>query len=229
MKTQLVKRLWNKYFLPDLPGFNIKGHLVYHQNLYDILRGFYFESSAFSGNTFTIEVFVQPLYVPNESVIFTFGDRLGFITKQKDIWWNFDESREYEISQEILSMMIGSGLPFLEERESVKKFLQCYQNIDVNANKHRVEAIGYSYIMNNEYAKATNLLSSLNDILSQDIQKHPEITWMKNLQCRVQMILGYLQHQEYASAEQQLNEWKSYTLSNLNLFENKSTCKFTKQ
>lgn len=184
-----------------------------------MLQGFYFESSAFSRNSFTIDVFIHPLYIPDESIALTFGNRLSLIAKGCDIWWEYEKTREKEISQEILSMTANAGLPFLEKRNSIEKLLRQYKGIKVNENKYIVEAVAYAHILVDEYKKSENMLRSFDIILSHDIQQNPDIIWMNDIQNRVQMILGYLQNQEYDVAKQKLNEWRNITLSNFGLYE----------
>lgn len=217
MKSQLVRKISNKYILPHLPEFKIQGHLLYHRDIQYLLRGFYFESSAFSSTSFTIEVFVQPLYIPDDTIILTFGNRLGNIAKQRDIWWDYHESREDEISSEVLSLMMNSGIPYLEERRTLEKFTNHYKNLNPNANKHMIEAICYALILINDYQKAKKQLVSLERVLAQDILKYPGISWIKDIQIRVQLILGYLKNRDYEGAKQQLNEWRDSTLLNLGL------------
>jgi hypothetical protein len=136
MKSQLVRRLSKMYFLPNLPGYIAKGHLLYQQDLEHILRGFWFESSAFDRDSFTVEVFVQPLYIPVSHLSFTFGHRLGSLGKGYDIWWKYDEETEALMMQEILSFMMSAGIPFLEERSSIEKLINQYINLDLMGNKH---------------------------------------------------------------------------------------------
>lgn len=220
MKSQLVRKISNKYILPYIPEFKIKGHLLYHKDIQYLLSGFYFESSAFSSTSFTIEVFVQPLYIPDDTIVLTFGNRLGNIAKQREIWWEYNESSEEDISNEVLSLMMNSGIPYLEERRTLEKFSNHYKNLDPNANKHMVEAICYALVLINDYQQAEKRLLSLERVLAQDILKYPGISWIKDIQFRVQLILGYLKNREYEGAKQQLSEWRELTLLNLGLEQN---------
>lgn len=94
MKTQLVRRLSNNYLLPNLPCYKSKGHLIYNGEVSHLLQGFRFESSAFDKDLFTIQVFVQPLFIPVTYLTFGYGNRLGFLSKGKDIWWKYEKSNE---------------------------------------------------------------------------------------------------------------------------------------
>lgn len=217
MKAQFTKRICKKYLLPNLSGLNIKGNLLYYKDFQYLLRGFSFESSAFSRNSFSIEVFVQPLFVPTSSLVFNFGNRLGFLASHKDVWWTYDESQEEIISNEILKMMVNFGVPFLEKRETIEKFLYQYKGIGMKDNRNMYEAICYAQILAGNYAKSNIMLRSFEIILSQDISQNPKIKWLEEILARVQIILQCLNSKDYASAIHTLNEWRDLMLATIGL------------
>lgn len=219
MKSQIVKQLSKNYLLPNLPGFRFKGHMLYHQDLQYLLRGFSFESSAFSQNTFTINVFVQPLYIPRTYLSFGFGERLGLLSKGQDIWWEYTEAQEEKIMQEILSIIIRNGKPYLDKRESLKDFVSQYHKSDkgTKENKHNKEAICYTHALLGDFQGAKNQLESFVHQISHEIQKYPDESWMTEIQNRAQLILDHLINQKYENVVQLLNVWREYTLSSLGI------------
>ncbi len=89
MKVKYVKKLYKNYLSEALPGFGIQGHLVYYEQVEYLLRGFYFESSAFCADDFNIYVFVQPLFIPLTNLWFSFGHRLGELSSKGIAkWWS---------------------------------------------------------------------------------------------------------------------------------------------
>lgn len=223
MKGQLVKRLCKKYILPSLLSYNTKGHLLFQLEHIDLLRGFCFESSTFSSNTFTIYVFIQPLYIPKTYISFGFGDRLGSVSKGRDIWWEYSEEKEEEIMQEILGMIQHHGLPYLERAGTIERFIKHYGRFNRlgKVNVHHMEAIGYGYVLSDDTKRAKNLLDTLAKELEQKIDQYPDEGWQREMQSRVQLIMGFLQNQDQEAAKQQLEDWKEYTLSHLGLKETK--------
>ena len=99
MKSSLLKRLSQRYLLPHLAGVGIQRNLLYCEGIRCLLRGCVVESSSFDSNRFTVEAFVQPLYVPQESVVLTFGKRLGGGSGRR---WSFDPSAETAIMADVL-------------------------------------------------------------------------------------------------------------------------------
>lgn len=221
MKSQLVKRLCKKYILPSLPTYNTKGHLLYQMEYEDLLRGFCFESSGFSSNTFTIVVFIQPLYIPKPYISYGFGNRLGILSKGRDVWWEYSEEKVEEIMQEILGMIQHHGLPYLERAGTLERFIKQYGHFDrfKIADVHRMEAIGYGYLLSGNTKSAKKLLDTLSKELEREIIRYPDEGWQKEMQSRVQLILGYLQNQDQEAAKQQLGAWKNYTLLHLGIKE----------
>jgi hypothetical protein len=219
MKSQMVKKLSKNYLLPNLPGFRFKGHMLYHQDLQYLLRGFSFENSAFSQYTFTINVFVQPLYIPRNYLSFGFGERLGLLSKGRDIWWEYTETQEEKIMREILSIIIRDGKPYLEKRESLIDFVRQYHKSDkrTKENKHNREAICYTHALLGDFQRAKNQLDSFIRQISHEIRKYPDERWRTEIQNRAQLILDYLIDQKYENAVQQLNVWRKYTLSSLGI------------
>ncbi len=159
MKAKIVNHISRKYLLPNLPDFSVKGHLLYHQDIQYLLRGFCFESSAFNRESFTINVFVQPLYVPRNYLSFTIGNRVGLLNKGRDIWWDYEEAQERKIMEEVLSLILSDGIPFLEKHKSLKELTHQYQKSDKGAreNKHVIEAVGYAYVLLDDYLNAKKL------------------------------------------------------------------------
>jgi len=61
------------------------------------------------------------------------------------------------------------------------------------------------------------MLLSFDEILTQDLEKKPSTTWMRDTQNRIIMFLGFLRNKEYEIANQKLDEWRTFTLINLEL------------
>jgi len=217
MKTQLINRLSKKYLFPNLPLYKSKGHLIYHKDIAHLLRGFYFESSAFDKDLFTIEVFVQPLFIPITYFTLTFGNRLGTLSKGRDIWWKYDESKEEELMGEILPMITSFGVPFLEDRNQLEKFMLKYGKVGLGDNPHIVEGICYTHVLLGDYPKAKIMLSSFNKVLKKEIEKSPKTAWLVDMKDRTQLIFDFLENQDLVSAKEQLDEWRNYSVEKLGI------------
>ena len=103
MKADYVKKLFSKYLSSLLPGFQIKGNLIFYKDFDLILRGYYFDSSNYSTNEFRLNVFVQPMYTPFEAVYFSFGyiinSKLG---NSPGKWWSINPESEQNVMKKSL-------------------------------------------------------------------------------------------------------------------------------
>ena len=220
MKSKLVERFCSKYFVPSLPGHRIKGNLLYIADVDYLLRGYSFESSAFSKNRFTIEVFIQPLYMPVDYLFFNFGNRLGTLSKESDFWWEYDETKENEMTSDILSMIKKFGEKFLDKGRSLQSFVNEFDKPDILRNPNNKEAVGNAYILLEEYRRPKVLMNGLHHSLVEQINKNPEIDWLTHMDNRVLTLLDLLNKGEFRKAKQQLLDWREYTLSKLKLTGN---------
>lgn len=88
MKSTEIKRLVTAYLLPSLPGYRVRGSLLYAEPVEALLRGFLFETSGSDRTAFYVWAFVQPLDAPAPDIPLTFGERLGGGSK---VWRLTDE------------------------------------------------------------------------------------------------------------------------------------------
>lgn len=72
-----------------------------------VLSDVLFEASAFSKVPFYINFFVQPLYVPSEHLMLSFGERvLG--------QWDYDASKIEELANRVFQAKRDQALPFFD-------------------------------------------------------------------------------------------------------------------
>ena len=56
---QVIKEI----ILPHFTMFKQKGRLIFIDDTQELLRGIYFDSSSFIKDAYTVEAFIQPLYI----------------------------------------------------------------------------------------------------------------------------------------------------------------------
>jgi len=219
MKSKLINQLSKQYLLPYLPEFKIKGHLLYLNNNDYFLGGFWFESSSFQANTFVIEAFVQPLFIPSEHLWFNFGTRLKSVTSGCEMWWTYLQDTQNEMMEEVRVLIISQGLKFLHDRLPIDKFLHTYGKDINHPNVNNAESVCYAYLLNNPKKRIQSIihLNVLLKKLQYDIMANPEILWLNEVKERVELIANYMKKNERIKAIDQLNEWKEYTISQLKI------------
>lgn len=63
-----------KALTKELPGFAVKGSLMFIPPCRHLLRGIYFETSAADKRSFYVTVFVLPLFVPTDHIYLNLGE-----------------------------------------------------------------------------------------------------------------------------------------------------------
>ncbi|GIV05729.1 MAG: hypothetical protein KatS3mg016_1304 [Fimbriimonadales bacterium] len=237
MRTRQLMRLVKEQVLPHLPGFRTHRSFVYSSPVGMVLRGFAFTPSYMDPAAFTVEVFAQPLYVPNDCVCYTFGARLSELKYHKDIWWRlreFDSSKaEQDVVQmlrhiredfdfadveqvfaNILQLIHEVGLPFIERLSTPEDFVVRGAKISgVPHDPYVREAIAYSRVLTGDYKKAAQDMRKLYPELIRDMPNYP---WMGQMAERVNRMMSLLE-QSSEAAVQQLYEWHQFTLTQLRL------------
>ena len=118
-----------KGLLPRMPGFAIKGSMIYASPVGCILRGLDFEGSSFDRNSFYATVFAMPLCVPTDHLYFNFGDRLQIANADR---WDINSP---SVHADLASAVEQQGVPFLRRAESLLGFVEVAKSKS-SANPH---------------------------------------------------------------------------------------------
>ncbi len=161
MKSNLIKILFNKHIKELLVSRDLedKNHLLYHEIQSGLLRGFCFNSSAFSANQFEIVVFVMPLYVPLDFISLNFGYFLRNPIKRQ--WWEYDENRLEQLGAELASVINKADQDFLAKINDAASFYRYYKKDRKNSFRF-FEVVSYSAA----YAELAGADDDLKDCLS---------------------------------------------------------------
>jgi hypothetical protein len=121
MRSNVVESLARDHLLTRLPGFVVSRGIIHKSASDGLLRGFWLDSSAFDGNAAYVYVFVQPLYVPRQHLVFNLGKRLarwvGFLRSNER--WDFSPGNVDSAAPVLLRVMLREGLAFLKKRDSI--------------------------------------------------------------------------------------------------------------
>ena len=219
MKGREFERLIKKHLLPHLPGFKVKKAELFIYPINYLLRAFSFESSQFDRNRFTVYVFVQPLYIPDDGVVFNIGDRLGNMAGLRDTWWDYKPEKETLIMNEILYLMQQYGVPFLQRIQTpmdlVEEIKREFPKEDYPDSYYN-EIIAFSFILSEKFKDALQELNRLIYIL----KEFPELEeWQLERMKRAERLRDMLKKNKEQEAIQLLKEWTFYTAQNLRLDE----------
>ena len=147
-KVQLAKQL-----LPIMPNFTIKGSMMFIQPMGHILRGVYFENSAFDTSIY-VWVFLMPLFVPTPHIYFNFGYRIPRPNKTS---WHPDSADFLDDLKKALT----KNLPFLNNINALDDFIRSLKSHNSLQNLHVQEALAYTLALKGDTTKSITTLSTL--------------------------------------------------------------------
>jgi hypothetical protein len=211
MKGRELESLYRKYLLAELPGFSYKGPLLFVRPVVHLLRGFYFDSSAFNADAFQVEAFVQPLYVPSDHIFFLFGKRLNGRCGQG---WTMDRQDEGGIMADVLASIKEQGLPFLAPLQTPRDLARNFPLVGGRAKSpNAAEAVAYSFILAHEHSEAHLALHRLRAILT---AADLTIPWLAEMLKRSELVRERLERDPEQAIEL-LEEWNEQTRGHLRL------------
>jgi hypothetical protein len=160
MTSNDIEKLSKKYLLSSMPGYIVKGRIIIENNIDLLLRGLAIESSAYDKNRFRIVLFVQPLYILEDHIVFFFRQELGFLTKGHELWWNVDQNIDKNM-QEICSLIVKKGQRWLSNIRILQDVILYLNKDKSNIDIHGFRVIAYSYILLGDFQKALKFLNNL--------------------------------------------------------------------
>lgn len=201
MKIRDFVRL-EQHLMPELsPAFQIQGRLSFVVPVSGVLRGFYFEPSAFNITSFYVNAFFMPLCVPATRIHLTFGHRIG-------------DNKRWDIHENDFIAKLGRALR--DEKDDLFRL----QNPEIAAdalrsmaklgNPHSAEAYAYMLVIAGKIADA---FSVTDDLLR---SCNPKSAWQKPIIARVAALRAKLSR-SLVEAQDQLAEWEAISTSNLKL------------
>jgi hypothetical protein len=183
----------------ELPGFVIKGSLMFLPPVKDLLRGIYFEPSATAKRAFYVTVFVLPLYVPTEHLYFNLGKRIG-------IGWDADSA---DLIPELAAALEREALPFLKGFGSVLDLAEAMP-IQNSPDPYTQQAIAYGFAPMGKIEQALGALDRLLTLL--DVK----VPWQHDLAERAESLRSALTENP-SEAQHRLEAWEADTVKHLGL------------
>ena len=204
MKARELKSIYREHLQAWLPGYLYRGHLLYRSPIQLLLKGFYFESSDFD-QSFTVECFLQPLYVPKEHFVLSIGRRLGGKTGR---WFQPHELQTSNGLNELREVLENQGLPFHALVETPADLVTMLQADIVHGNPQRQEAIAYSMCFDPriEADEVRAALIELQDMLQPDLQT----PWVRAMDGRATQLLAAFDDNP-ETARRLLTSWAAHT------------------
>ena len=217
MTGREIESLARRHLLPVMPGFVVRGALVYRPPCDYLLHAVAFDTSGFTSSRIFVEAFVQPLYHSYDHLTFTYGFRLG------DDFWEIDEADPDRAFVAIAEEVRIHALPFFEEvpdldrfcavvpeweKEQPRRIMQ-YNSLD---DPVVLEDLAYAAILRGNKNRAAELLEEA-------IASENESGEYRNddLVADLEHLLSLLQGPGLEAAQAQLEEWHALNVQRLKL------------
>ena len=201
MKTRDFARLQKKLVPHLFPRLIVSGSFCYLPHLSDTLKGFYFESSAFSPKHFYVTAFFLPLWIPAEHIHLTFGRRVGVNQR-----WSSDQ---LDLENALLSPM-RRELSILVELDLPGQLLSALEVFARGSNPHCVEALAYALFKMGQIDRSQEVLKSLLTLIDRTVP------WQQEIAERAALILSFLPT-GIEEVKHRLTKWRTETISALGL------------
>ncbi len=172
LRTVQLMQLAKKYLLPHLPAFRAKSDMLYVTPVGMMLRGFHFQLSQLDHRSFTVEMFVEPLYVPLSYVSFACRVRLGQQRGSEPKWWSWDPAHPEQaeaVFAEVLAHIQREGLPLLERFREPRDLLHHAKRV-FGKEALDDEWMAYTLVMAGAYRKAQKILLRFYQLESQILE-----------------------------------------------------------
>jgi len=216
MKTGELQTLYQEHLHAWLPGYVRRKHLLFHFPVELLLKGFHFESAAFD-RSFTIECFIQPLYIPREHLVFNIGRRLG---GRSGRWFEFHQIQKPQGLEELCELLENQGLPFHRLIESPADLVTMLRSDTAPITVARQEAIAYLMCLDDlaDHDEVRTAFNGLRKLLEPDMQTK----WVQVMDVRATQLLGAINRSPKAARELLL-DWAARTRGVLNLQEGENS------
>lgn len=174
-----------------------------------LLRGVWFDRSAYDNTSFSVTAFIMPLCVPTQNLEFTFGERIRH-SGGGDRW----ALEMPGLASHLTAALRGQALPFLSKGETLEGFIEIARASPQTGRT--LEALGYALARVGETKQAAEVFGQLGSMLNLDI------AWQRELADQVRGLSTKLvEHPE--EAREQLAKWEDETVHNLGLDEFRAT------
>ncbi len=219
MKGPVIERLARQHLLPKLSGFVARRSLVYRRPVEHFLYGLSFDTSSFTSSRIYVEAFVQPLFVREDGLWYTFGDRLG------DDFWDVDEDDPDPTFAAIAEVAERDALPFFEQLGSLDRFcellpawaeaeykkLLSLQSLDDPVVS---EAVGYAEILRGRKEGGLEILENALESERED-DEYANEERIANLE----RVLDAVTNLGLEAGQALIEQWRTETIKNLRLEE----------
>jgi hypothetical protein len=212
MTRRAFEKLAREHFLPLLPGFEVKKGLLFETPIGYLLRGLTYQPSQYDRNALYLSVFVQALYVPEEDLIGTHGERTPVL-----------DAKEIE---EMRAFVLGPGGRLLDQLRTPADLAKCLERREKGhpPDPRPLEALAFSQLLSGRTRDAERVLDVVETSARELIQSAVEEgLYTEDERHPLQAVLERTEEVREALAKNTedaiglLEQWREETARNLGL------------
>ena len=129
--------------------FKHKTNTYIRLNKINVLESINLQKERYGSRTFTVNILLMPMYLPQDSVPFG-GERISYFIGSPDVWWDFGDSKAAETSfKNIVEAVDRFVMPWFEKTSDP----ECLKNM---VQEHKVPG----QFTNNDYIKWNEIFDS---------------------------------------------------------------------
>ena len=133
--------------------FKHKTNTYIRLNKINVLESVNLQKERYGSRTFTVNILLMPMYLPQDSVPFG-GERISYFIGSPDVWWDFGDCKAAETSfRNIVEAVDRFVMPWFEKTSDP----ECLKNM---VQEHKVPG----QFGKNDYIKWNEIFDSYNDL-----------------------------------------------------------------
>jgi hypothetical protein len=194
-----------KRLLEDLPGFAIRGRLMFIPPAASILRGVNFEGSSFDKTSFSATMFVMLLCVPTNHLHLSFASPVRH-DGGGDRW----SAAMPHLTKELSAALRAQALPYLSSVQSLDDFVKLAMSRSFTGNPQTLRAIAFALA---RAGRANEAIGAFDALLNRIDLK---VDWQAEIADQARTLRAKLVANP-EEARRQLEAWEAETACNLGL------------
>ena len=143
--------------------FKHKTNTYIRLNKINVLESVNLQKERYGSRTFTVNILLMPMYLPQDSVPFG-GERISYFIGSPDVWWDFGDCKAAETSfRNIVEAVDRFVMPWFEKTSDP----ECLKNM---VQEHKVPG----QFTNNDYIKWNEIFDSymeLDNVVAENVER----------------------------------------------------------
>jgi len=213
------RKLFKKHIQELTKQFSIKNDFYLYKRTFairEIGNMLHIVCFDFPPSSMQCHVAIQPLYVPEDQLHFSFGNLLNHFYTQRTGLWGIEESKILGDIEEISSLLERNVLPWFSEITSPKNLIDFINSDKFSAVKCtpflRNLYLGFSYLYTKRFDLANESLANALNMTSDFIGDYK----MKNTNL-IKPLLKKVNEKEFSAIENDLHNFVNFTRASCNL------------